>query len=47
MNDGTIKKPDYLNEVNPPSLWAYYYSLPKWARDDPIVRNVMMAFEYH
>lgn len=44
---GRVKVPDYLKEINPPSLWAYYYTLPKWARDDPIVRNVMMAMEYH
>lgn len=36
-----------MNTINPPSLWAYYLTLPKWARDHPTVRNVLMAFEYH
>lgn len=28
-------------------MWAYYLTLPKWAREHPAVRDVMMAFEYH
>jgi hypothetical protein len=47
MSNGTAVVPDFVKEVNPPSLWAYYYTLPKWARDDPVVRNVVMAMEYH
>jgi hypothetical protein len=47
LQAGALKVPDYLKEVNPPSLWAYYSTLPSWARNDPIVRNVMMAMEYH
>lgn len=47
MASGTVPIPDFVKEVNPPSLWAYYYTLPKWAREDPIVKNVMMAMEYH
>lgn len=39
--------PDYINEINQPSLWTYYMTLPKWARNDPVVKNVMMAMEYH
>lgn len=39
--------PNYVEEINTPSLWAYYNTLPKWARDDPVIRNVVMAFEYH
>ena len=46
MKDGEIEVPDYIKDVNPPSLWTYYYTLPKWARDDPIVKNVVMSFEY-
>lgn len=46
MANGTAVVPDFLKEANPPSLWAYYYTLPKWARDDPMVRNVVMAMEY-
>jgi hypothetical protein len=47
IRDGKVHIPDYLKDVNPPSLWAYYQTLPKWAREDSIVRNVMMAMEYH
>jgi hypothetical protein len=47
MNNGTLRCPDFMKQINPPSLWAYYLTLPKWARDHPAVRNVMMAFEYH
>ena len=47
ISTGHIKVPDYLNEVNPPTLWTYYETLPSWARNDPHVRNVMMAAEYH
>lgn len=39
--------PGFLNEINPPSLWTYYYTLPKWLRDHPAIRNVLMTFEYH
>lgn len=47
MHNGSIKVPDYLKEVNPPTLMTYYETLPSWARKDPIVRNVFMAFEHH
>lgn len=47
VQNGSIKVPDYVNDINPPSLLAYYSTLPSWARKDPIVRNVFMAMEYH
>jgi len=47
LRQGTLRVPDFMNEVNPPSLFAYYETLPQWARDHPAVRNVVMAFEYH
>jgi hypothetical protein len=47
MRQGTLRIPDFVNTINPPSLFAYYETLPKWARDHPAVRNVLMAFEYH
>jgi len=47
MERGLIPIPDYISQINPPSLWAYYSTLPKFARDDPVVRNVVMAMEYH
>lgn len=47
LRNGTLRVPDFMNQVNPPSLFAYYETLPKWARDHPAVRNVLMAFEYH
>ena len=47
LRTGTLRVPDFMNTVNPPSLFAYYETLPQWARDHPAVRNVLMAFEYH
>ena len=28
LRNGTLKVPDFINTVNPPSLWAYYLTLP-------------------
>lgn len=36
-----------METINPPSLFAYYSTMPAWCRDHPLVRNVLMAFEYH
>jgi hypothetical protein len=47
LANGTLKVPTFMKDINPPSLWQYYYTLPKWARDHPVIRNVLMAFEYH
>lgn len=47
VRQGTLKVPDFVNTINPPSLFAYYETLPQWARDYPPVRDVLMAFEYH
>jgi hypothetical protein len=47
IRQGTMRVPDFINTINPPSLFAYYETLPKWARDHPAVRNVLMAFEFH
>lgn len=47
VQQGLVQIPDYKNDINPPSLWAYYHTLPSWARNHPIIRNVMMGMEYH
>lgn len=47
VSDGSIKVPNFMETINPPSLWAYYQTLPKWAREHPSIRDVMMAMEYH
>lgn len=47
VSNGTIKVPDYVNEVNPPSLNTYFSTLPAFARNDPFVRNAFMAYEHH
>jgi hypothetical protein len=47
MKNGTVKVPDFMNTIRPPTLWAYFETLPKWIRDHPVIRNVFMAFEYH
>lgn len=46
MAAGTVRVPDYLKTVNTPTLWTYWETLPAWARNEPLVRNVMMAMEY-
>jgi len=47
FRNGTLFVPKFDELINPPSLWAYYMTLPQWARDHPGVRNVLMAYEYH
>lgn len=47
IRKGLLRIPNYLEKINPPSLWAYYYTLPSWVRNEPIIRNIMMALEYH
>jgi hypothetical protein len=47
LHAGVYNVPDYVKQTNPPSLWTYYQTLPSWARRDSVVRNVLMAFEYH
>lgn len=44
---GKYKVPNFSGTINPPSLWAYFLTLPKWARHHPTVRDVMMTMEYH
>lgn len=46
MAAGTVTVPDYLKTVNSPTLWTYWETLPSWARNEPLIRNVMMAMEY-
>jgi hypothetical protein len=47
VESGYLPVPEYTKIVNPPSLWAYYLTLPQWARDHSVVRNILYAFEYH
>ena len=47
MANGTIKVPDYVNDINPPSLNTYFSTLPSFARNDPFVRTAFMAYEHH
>lgn len=47
MANGTLRTPNFAKDINPPTLWAYYNTLPKWLREHQAVRNVLMAFEYH
>ena len=39
--------PDFHDEQNRPSLWTYYETLPKWCRENHLVRQTLFAFEYH
>jgi hypothetical protein len=47
IQSGHIKIPDYAREYNPPSLLAYYETLPSWARNHPIIKNAFVAYEHH
>lgn len=47
LASGLINMEDWKKDAYTPSLWAYYETLPTWARNDPQVRNVFMAFEHH
>jgi len=44
---GNLQVPNFMKLINPPSLWAYYSTLPQWCRDHSVVRNILYAFEYH
>jgi hypothetical protein len=46
MKKGLLRIPNYLEEINPPSLWAYYYTLPSWVRNEPLIKNIMMGVSY-
>ena len=43
--EGLVEVPD--GDTERPSLWAYYYTLPVWCRDNHIIRNMLIAFEYN
>jgi hypothetical protein len=47
INQGLMAVPDYAKNINPPSLWAYYLTLPQFCRDHNTIRNILYAFEYH
>jgi hypothetical protein len=34
-------------DVKTPSLWAYFYTLPQWVREHPVVRNIFLSLEHH
>lgn len=42
-----MQLPNYHEIINPPSLWAYYLTLPEWCRDSSLIRNILYSFEYH
>ncbi len=47
INAGTLRVPQFTQTINPPTLLAYYSTLPAWARHNPLVTNVFYAMEYH
>jgi hypothetical protein len=47
LQNGTLFIPQFMKNTNPPSLWAYYLTLPTWCRNNPVIYNCMHAFEYH
>ena len=47
INAGTYRIPDYINNVNPPSLFAYHSTLPSMFRNHSMVTNMLYAMEFH
>jgi|LakMenEpi03Aug12_release.lakeMendotaPanAssembly.Ray.scaffolds.fasta_scaffold110751_1 hypothetical protein len=47
MQNGTLPIPAFMKNTNPPSLWAYYLTLPTWLRNNSVIYNCVHAFEYH
>ena len=47
LNSRHFAKYNEYDKTKTPSLWAYFNTLPTWARANPIVRNVFMAMEYN
>jgi hypothetical protein len=47
LANGTLIVPDAYKMNNPPSLWSYYLTLPEWCRHNPVIYNMVHAFEYH
>jgi len=47
VEKGTWIDPGYAKERNQPSLWTYYKTLPKWCRDNELIRQTLFAFEYN
>lgn len=47
MNTGQIIVPQFHSIINPPSLLAYYLTLPAWCRNNSLVQNTFYAMEYH
>jgi hypothetical protein len=44
---GAVKVPEYSRIINPPTLLAYYSTLPAWCRNHSLVTNALFALEYH
>lgn len=47
LNAGHIQVPNFVDLINPPSLIPYYQTLPKYWRENPYIRNMLYAMEYH
>lgn len=39
--------PKFTETINPPTLLAYYLTLPKWVREHSLITNCFYALEYH
>jgi hypothetical protein len=46
LGNGTLYVYPTMLKTNPPSLWAYYLTLPAWCRNHPVIYNIVHAFEY-
>lgn len=44
---GAVKVPEYSKIINPPTLFAYYSTLPAWCRNHSLVTNALFALEFH
>jgi hypothetical protein len=44
---GAVQVPEYSRIINPPTLFAYYSTLPSWCRNHSLVTNALFALEFH
>mmetsp|Transcript_16074 Transcript_16074/g.27137 ORF Transcript_16074/g.27137 Transcript_16074/m.27137 type:complete len:131 (-) Transcript_16074:472-864(-) len=46
IRSGEIVVPNYQETCVSPNLFAYYETLPSWARENPFIKNCVVAFEH-
>jgi hypothetical protein len=44
--NGQVQVPDYMKTSFPPTLFAYFNTLPSFSRDHPAIRSIFMGLEH-